>query len=181
MPRKVKHIPLGEKIRRWRREKGVDLKLLANETGRAEDYLKKIEKGEIIPPVAVLLQISKALGVDSGLLLEEEEDSVQKRQEDYRKRTDHYSYKTLTPGAGHKHLKAFLVTIESASDHSGVGYQHEGEEFIYVLKGDIEVMVGNNLNRLREGETVHFNSAISHHIRNVGEEKAELLVVLYTP
>jgi len=67
------------------------------------------------------------------------------------------------------------------ADHKGVGYQHEGEEFVYVLKGDIEVVVGDHVNRLRKDDSLHFNSAIRHQMRNVGKETAELIVVLYNP
>jgi quercetin dioxygenase-like cupin family protein len=66
-------------------------------------------------------------------------------------------------------------------DHKGVGYQHEGEEFVYVLTGHIEMTVGDHVNTLKEGESLHFNSAIRHQLKNIGRKKAELLVVIYTP
>ena len=92
-----------------------------------------------------------------------------------------YTYETLTPEARHKHLKAFKIFIDPTSEHKGVSYQHLGEEFQYVIKGKIEVMVGENRNVLGPGDALHFNSSISHKLRNISTEKAELLVVLYTP
>jgi quercetin dioxygenase-like cupin family protein len=83
--------------------------------------------------------------------------------------------------AENKHLKAFRVTVDAMKDHKGVGYQHEGEEFIYVLAGRMEVTVGDHVNNLKEGESLHFNSGIRHKLRNVGKKKAQLLVVIYTP
>ena len=83
--------------------------------------------------------------------------------------------------ARHKHLKAFKIFIDPKSAHKGVSYQHLGEEFHYVLKGKIEVMVGENKNILRPDESLHFNSSIIHKLRNLSAQKAELLVVLYTP
>jgi uncharacterized cupin superfamily protein len=62
-----------------------------------------------------------------------------------------------------------------------VGYQHEGEEFVYVLSGQVEISVGDHVNRLGPTDSLHFNSAIQHHMRNVGKEDAELLVVIYNP
>jgi len=67
------------------------------------------------------------------------------------------------------------------TDHKGVGYQHEGEEFVYVLTGKIEVIVGDHINTLDVGDSLHFNSGIRHMLRNIGEEKAELVVVIYGP
>ena len=78
-------------------------------------------------------------------------------------------------------MKAFLVTIEPKQDHKMVDYRHEGEEFDYVLKGTVEVIVGENQHILRKGESLHFNSGIAHKLRNLSEEEAELLVVIYTP
>lgn len=155
---------------------------LAHETGLGVKYIGQVEKGEVIPPVAVILQLSRALQIDSSLLLREESRKAGRQSsEDYQKRTQDYTYQNLTPEAEHKHLKAFKIYVDPKSDHKGVSYQHLGEEFIYVLKGKMEVMVGENRNLLSPGECLHFNSSIIHKLRNISDEKAELLVVLYTP
>ena len=174
-------VPVGKKIRRERVKKKMSLDRVANETGFSIDYLKEVEAGKVIPPVGALLQLSKALEIDSGFFLREQESNLKSRIKAYTMRTDNYAYTTLTPGAENKHLKAFRVTIEAMQDHKGVGYQHEGEEFVYVLAGKIELTVGDHINTLNEGESLHFNSGIRHMLRNIGEEKAELLVVIYGP
>lgn len=183
MPRKKKaeSLPVGEKIKKVRQKKKVTLDQVANDTGCSIDYLKKVEAGEVMPPVGTLLQISRALEIDSGLLLKEQASTAKDRAKAFTKRTENYAYTTLTPGAENKHLKAFRVTVDAMKDHKGVGYQHEGEEFVYVLSGHIEITVGDHVNTLEEGESVHFNSGIRHKIRNIGKKKAELVVVIYTP
>jgi quercetin dioxygenase-like cupin family protein len=172
-------VPVGKKIRKERLKKKKSLDRVANETGFSIDYLKEIEAGKKIPPVGTLLQLAKALEIDSGFFLREQESSLRSRIRAYTKRTENYAYTTLTPGAESKHLKAFKVTIDAMQDHKGVGYQHEGEEFVYVLSGKIELTVGDHVNVLDVGESLHFNSGIRHKLRNVGKEKAELLVVIY--
>ena len=172
-------VPVGKKIRKERLKKKMSLDRVANETGFSIDYLKEIEAGKKIPPVGTLLQLAKALEIDSGFFLREQESSLRSRIRAYTKRTENYAYTTLTPGAESKHLKAFKVTIDTMQDHKGVGYQHEGEEFVYVLSGKIELTVGDHVNVLDIGESLHFNSGIRHQLKNVGKEKAELLVVIY--
>ena len=173
---------IGKILLKLRREGGLSLKNLANETGLSPNYISQVEKGEITPPVSVLLQLSKALEIDSSILLREEKSrAVGKSAEEYKKRTENYAYETLTPEARHKHLKAFKVFIDPKSEHRKVSYQHPGEEFQYVLKGKIEVMVGENKNVIGPGDCLHFDSSIVHKLRNISSEKAELLVVLYTP
>jgi len=182
MPQLKKGKSLGKRMQEVRLTKGLSIEFLSNETGFSADYISSVEKGEIVPPVATILRLSRALEIDSGLLLKEEMRAAdKKRAEDFQKRTEDYSYQTLTPEAVHKHLKAFKVFIDPIADHKGVSYQHEGEEFIYVLKGQIEVTVGENATLLSPENSIHFNSSIVHKLRNVSQEKAELIVVLYTP
>jgi transcriptional regulator with XRE-family HTH domain len=174
--------PLGERLKDLRTKKGIGIDFLANETGFSVDYLSRLENGQIMPPVATILRLSRALEIDSGVLLKEERDQANKKKtEDFKKRTEDYSYQTLTPEALHRHLKAFRVSIDPVSEHKGVIYQHEGEEFVYVLKGKVEVTVGENKNVLNPEDSLHFNSSIVHKLRNLGSERAEMLVVLYTP
>jgi transcriptional regulator with XRE-family HTH domain len=183
MPRKKADtfVPVGKKIKKERTRKKISLGQVANETGCSTDYLKQLESGESIPPVGTLLQIARALSIDSGYLLREQGAGQEKRERAYAKRTKDYAYKTLTPGAENKHLKAFQVVIDPLQEHKGVGYQHEGEEFIYLVAGKIEVIVGDHANILKKGESLHFNSGIRHQIRNLGKTAAEMLVVVYAP
>ena len=174
-------VSIGKTIKRTRTDKKIKIETLANETGLSKETLKKIEAGDKMPSVGNLLQISRALHIDSGLLLKEQEDTTEERSEAYVKRTDNYAYTSLTPNAENKHLKAFKVVVEAESSHDGVGFQHEGEEFVYVLKGDVEVQVGDNINKLKKGDTLHFNSGIKHDLRNIGKTDAELIVIVYTP
>ncbi len=181
--KKVDEKSFGAKMKQLRQLRKLTFEALANKTGLSNRYLRDIEEGKIIPPVSAVIQISKALSIDSGTFLsaEEQEALAKKRRESFYKRTQSYSYKTLTPDAENKHMKAFLVTIDPKQDHRMVEYRHEGEEFVYVLKGEVEVRVGQNENQLKKGETLHFDSSIPHKLRNVGDEEAKLLVVLYTP
>lgn len=173
--------PVGKKIKRARIAKKVSHEQLANETGFSVDYLKGIESGKEIPPVGALLQVSRALELDSGYLLREPESNLKRRVKAFTKRTENYAYTTLTPGAENKHLKAFKVTVDPLKNHKGVGYQHEGEEFVYILSGSMEIIVGDHVNRLKSGDSLHFNSGIRHMMRNTGKEKSEMLVVIYGP
>jgi transcriptional regulator with XRE-family HTH domain len=180
-PKKTETIaPIGEKIKKLRTGKKMSLDQLANETGFSIDAIKNIESGKERPSVGALLQISKALEVDSSLLLRDQASSKD-REKAFTKRTEDYAYTTLTPGAENKHLKAFRISIEPMQEHKGVSYQHEGEEFVYVLSGNVEVIVGEHVNTLSKGDSLHFNSGILHKLKNIGKETATLVVVLFVP
>ena len=87
----------------------------------------------------------------------------------------------MTKSGADKHLGAYLVTIEPNTAHEGVEYHHEGEEFVYVLKGKLSISVGKNTSLLSPGECIHFNSALHHALSNPSSDKTKLLVVLYIP
>jgi quercetin dioxygenase-like cupin family protein len=177
--KEVTHV--GVRIRQARLDKKLSLDAMANETGLSKDVIKKIESGEQRPSVGTLLQLSRTLQLASGFLLKESDDSVEARTDAYTKRTDHYAYTPLSPGAENNHLKAFRIVVEAGASHEGVGFQHEGEEFAYVLDGDVEIQVGDHINVLKTGESLHFNSGVKHDLRNIGDHDAELIVVVYAP
>ena len=108
MPRKKKAapVPVGKKIKKARTSKKFTLDHVANETGFSIDYLKEVEACKTIPPVGALLQIGRALEIDSGSLLKEPESKLHSRIKAHTNRTENYAYTTLTPGAENKHLKA---------------------------------------------------------------------------
>ncbi len=127
--------------------------------------------------------IIEGYGADRAVLLADPAfaGADRRRVESYEKRTQNYSYQTLTPGAEQKHLRAFRVTIDPRRDHQMIEYKHEGEEFVYVLRGEVEIKVGEEIHRLRRRESLHFEASIPHHLRNPSPQTAELIVVLYTP
>jgi quercetin dioxygenase-like cupin family protein len=173
----------GTKMRQLRDVRRTSLEQLADKTGFSERYLREIEEGIAIPPVSAVIQIAKALSIDSGSFLSAEEQaaSERRRKESFFKRTQAYSYQTLTPDAEMKHMKAFLVSIDPKQHHRMVEYRHEGEEFLYVLQGHVEVKVGDKKHLLKKGKSLHFDSGITHKLRNLSEDEAKLIVVVYTP
>jgi mannose-6-phosphate isomerase-like protein (cupin superfamily) len=171
----------GHSIKAYREDRNLSIKELAHETGYPADLLEKVEKDEITPPVALVLQLSRTLKVDVEALGDKENKKASSQVKSQKKRAGSYAYTQLTKTGSDKHLGAYRVTIEPNTAHEGVEYHHEGEEFIYVLKGSLSISVGKNLNLLERGDCIHFNSALHHKLSNPSNEKAELLVVLYIP
>jgi quercetin dioxygenase-like cupin family protein len=170
----------AQRIRRIRLERGLSVEALAEATGCASEYLQWVEDEQVEAPVAFLIQVAKALKLDSTALLRSDV-SPEQRFKDAAKRTEHYLYKTLTPPESDKHLMAFSVTIPPKTAHKGVGYRHEGEEFVYVLSGTLELTVGDEKTTLNQSDSMRFNSNIDHHLSNPAESQTELLVILYMP
>ncbi len=178
-----KLVSFGQRIKKLREDHKMSVVDLGEKTGQTPEFIEQVEADQLTPPVSFLLQLSQALQIDpSNFLTDQEKIQINgKRQEGFVKRTQNYSYRTLTPGAADKHLRAFMVTIEPKEYHKMVEYKHPGEEFIFVYKGELELTLGSKVFRLRQGETIHFDSETKHKLRNVSDEKCELMVTLYTP
>lgn len=176
-------VSFGQRIKKLREDRKMGMVDLAEKTGQPPEFIEQVESDSLIPPVSFLLQLSRAFQIDpSNFLTDQERVQIDgKRQEGFIKRTQNYSYRTLTPGAADKHLRAFMVTIEPKEKHKMVEYKHPGEEFIFVYKGELELTLGNKVIQLKQGETIHFDSETKHKLRNISDEECELIVTLYTP
>jgi quercetin dioxygenase-like cupin family protein len=132
--------------------------------------------------VGFLLRLAQALDVDPGTFLREEEQTAirDRRLEAYVRRTQDYAYETLTEGREADHLRAFMVTIEPHGAHKPVAYKHEGEEFILVMAGELELTLDQKAHVLKAGEHIHFNSYTPHRLKSLSNDPTRCLVVLYT-
>lgn len=181
--RKDKKSGIGQKIRKLRESHGWTLESLSKKTGMSPDIIEQIENNETVPTVDFLLRLSRVLKIDPGTFLRDEEKAAiqDQRAQAFFKRTKNYYYKTLTPGAENEHLRAFMVTIEPKQAHKSVAYKHEGEEFVFVMEGSLELTLGNKPHILKEGESLNFNSDTPHKLKSLDNKETRCLVVLYTP
>lgn len=173
----------GRIVEKLRTARNWSLADLAQATGQTPEFLAQVEKDEVTPPVSFLLRLARALDVDPSAFLGSEamgrmEDE---REKAYTRRTENYSYETLTPGAEKEHLRAFLITIEPKKAHKPVDYKHEGEEFVYVLEGELELTLAGKPLVLKPFESRHFNSLTPHKLRSLSDSVTRCLVMLYTP
>jgi electron transfer flavoprotein alpha subunit/transcriptional regulator with XRE-family HTH domain len=172
----------GAKVCKLREAHDWSVEDLAKATGQTPEFIDQVENEKFSPSVGFLVMLAKALNVNPGTFLSKaEKDIIQdQRSKAFIKRTRNYSYRTLTPHAESDHLRAFMITIESRQIHKPVEYKHEGEEFIYVMEGELEVMLGGKSHHLKTDESIHFNSDIPHKLKSLSNENTRCLVILYT-
>jgi len=172
---------LGKRVKEARSRLGISLDELAQRSGYTAKVISAIEEEQMVPPVALILQFSRILKLDM-----EPEDAAgtaatRMRARSHKKRVDSYAYLALTRPKADMHLRAYQVTIEPNTEHKGVEYHHEGEEFIYVREGEVAIQIGENMNTIKKGQSIHFDSSLHHKLNNPSPEPATLLVVIYVP
>ena len=183
MAKKVVEGSFGAIFRQLREKEGLTIEDLAAQVGMKPAYLKNLEEGEILPPVAEIITLARTLSVEPSVFMGGPSATVSpvKRRKALATRTSDYAYETLTGEEQEKHLMAFRVTIDAKSAHRKVGYQHEGEEFIYVLAGRLKITVAGKSKTLGPNESIHFDSGLRHHLFNPGRTPTVLVVSLYVP
>jgi len=173
----------GSKLMKLRESHGLSLQALSDKAGRTPEFIRQIETNKTTPSVGFLIKLSEVFDIDPGKFLNEDEKEklTGKRAREYTKRTANYHYQTLTPDAENEHLRVFMITIESQKAHKPVAYRHDGEEFVFVMEGKLELTLGEKAHILMAGESMKFNSDTPHKLKSMGNEKTKCLVTLYTP
>lgn len=110
-----------------------------------------------------------------------DEISSAEKVENYLKQRKSFSFTKLTDDADNMLLKGMMIDIAPESGHGGIEYRHDGEEFLYVMDGRIEIEIGEAHHSLSAGQCVRFDSSIPHKLFNPGRSTARTLVVLYVP
>ncbi|MDZ7583194.1 MAG: FAD-binding protein, partial [Deltaproteobacteria bacterium] len=171
----------GAVVRQLRLARNWSPEELADATGQTPEFIAQVENDQLSPPVSFILRMAQAMKIDPSTFLHKEERAAirDRRSQAYYQRTQSYSYATLTPEAANSHLRAFMITIEAHHDHKPVAYKHEGEEFIYVMEGDLGFTLGSREHVLKPGESIHFNSDVPHKLKSLSARPTRCLVVLY--
>jgi quercetin dioxygenase-like cupin family protein len=95
-----------------------------------------------------------------------------------RKRMEYHS---LSQDKSGRHMEPFLIEIAPAEDAEFILSTHEGEEFIYVLEGVIEINYGKHTYILEAGDSIYYDSIVAHHVHAAAGEPAKILGIVYTP
>lgn len=182
---------IGANIKEIRQKGGRALEELATLTGIDAEVLSRIETNEFIPPLATLFNLAKVLGVDIADFFQKtggsEKIAVTRRDETVRigRRPDHaqgevdYIYEALAVRQNFRHMDPFLVEFPLQASDEMVFNSHEGEEFLHVLEGTLEFRSNNRMEVLNPGDSIYFESDVSHSFRRIGQSPAKAIAVIW--
>ncbi|WP_409434309.1 helix-turn-helix domain-containing protein [Mycobacterium sp. SMC-14] len=166
-------------LRAVRKQRGLTLEGLAEQTGLTKSYLSKIERSRSTPSIAVAIKVAQALDVDVAQLFSErgDEDKIAVDRAADRSE-DRQRYRAMAVNMLGKSMSPFMVrpTHEAHPLHA----LHDGQEFVFVHAGTIHLEYGDATWTLTAGDSAYFDASISHRIRTVGPHPAEVLVIAET-
>ena len=188
----VEDIRVGEKVKALREQKGLSLKDLGDLTGFSTALLSQMENHLVSPSLGTMIKLAKALGVKVGDFLGETEgEPFAIVRKDERKTVSRfaskegvkygYFYEALGFEKKNRHMEPFIVTLEPATVKTSKTSMHDGEEFIFVLEGAMEVILGSHTDVLYPGDSIYYDSNIPHRVQCHQDRVTRILAVLYAP
>lgn len=178
---------VGVNIRRLREDKGITLRALAKQLKVSASFLSQVETGKASPSLSSLKNIADTLSTTIGSLIGEGQEvsdnpvvkpSQRKQLQEVGKGVNLY---LLTSQDTNKQMEPLLFKLNEHATSGEAAYRHFGQEFVLVLKGAIEITLNDAAYVLKKGDSIYFNSSVSHSFRNIGRQKAEAVWVITPP
>jgi transcriptional regulator with XRE-family HTH domain len=177
---------IGATIRRLRRQRGLSLREVGRATGFSISFLSLVERGRSSISLTSLHTLALALAVEMSAFFPEPPPEPAGSVHVNRRRGDSrlpirgaHTYRLLGATSFERALEPLLVTIAPDEEADARDdYAHDGEEFAYVLSGQLVFTVDGVEHTLEAGDSIHYRSTVSHLIRNDGAHPAEVVWVL---
>ena len=180
---------MGKRVKKARESRGLSIFDLYLRTDIDVDMLSQIEGGQVTPPLGTVIKLAKALDLKMGYFISGEEgkaytivhrdDRERTSRHDSRKEKRYgYEYESLAPHKTDRYMEPFLVTL-NPSETEEERSTHDGQEFIFVLHGKMEVRLGEEIHILEAGDSIYYDSTVPHLVKCHGKETTKILAVLY--
>ena len=187
------HTIVGFKIKGIRESKNISVEEIAERTGLSVEQINSIESDQSLPSLGPLIKVARALGVRLGTFLDDNDNlgpvvcraeernnsiSFSNGASDARK---HMEYHSLAKQKAGRSMEPFVIDIQPSEERNFKLSAHEGEEFIYVLEGSVEIDYGKQQYTLNAGDSIFYDSIVQHHVHGAPGQAAKILAVVYIP
>lgn len=174
---------IGYKIKALRVAKNLTQEELADRAELSKGFISQVERDLTSPSIATLVDILQCLGTNlKDFFNDEEEEQIVFKQEDYFEKTDEElgnKIEWIIPNAQKNEMEPIRLTLYPCGS-TYPDLPHEGEEFGYVLSGNITIHVGNKTYKAKKGESFYFTPSENHYIE-AGKNGAALIWVSSPP
>ncbi|MBQ9286252.1 MAG: cupin domain-containing protein [Bacteroidaceae bacterium] len=186
---------VGAKIRTLRETKNLTIEEIAERSGLAAEQVASIENDEYLPSLGPLIKVARALGVRLGTFLDDsdelgpvvvrrevqDQDSSISFSNDSVEARQNMIYHSLARQKAGRHMEPFIIDVKPDETQEFKLSAHEGEEFIYVLEGSIQIAYGKTVYELSQGDSIFYDSIVKHHVHGAPGKAAKILAVIYIP
>ncbi|MBK1809354.1 helix-turn-helix transcriptional regulator [Clostridium sp. YIM B02505] len=175
---------IGDKIRRLRIEKQLTQEELANRCELSKGFISQLENDLTSPSIATLMDILEILGTNlTEFFSDDSNEKITFTYDDmFETESEELKYKLmwLVPNAQKNAMEPIMITLEPGGRYVEEE-PHEGEEFGFVLCGNINLHLGDRKVKLKKGESFYFKPKANHFISNCGKTEAKVIWVSTPP
>ena len=158
---------IGAKLKELRILKGLTQEELADRAELSKGFISQLERDLTSPSIATLMDILQCLGTSIGEFFNETpEEQIVFGKTDYFEKHDlelKNEIKWIIPNAQKNMMEPILLTLEPGGE-TYPDNPHEGEEFGYVLQGNISIHIGSKTYKAKKGESFYFVSDKKHYL-----------------
>ena len=178
---------VGERIKKLREAQDMTLAQVCKLTGIDPERLRAFEEGTAVPSIGAVIQLSRVLGskmegllhrggtASESLTICRSGESLAGEQGDTEQS---YAYNSLTrPGTAGHVMEPFLLSFDPNAAQ-GAPITHDGQEFVYVVEGAIELLYAGRSYRLEQGDSAYLDSTLPHTFHGLGDRVARMLAVV---
>lgn len=175
---------IGDKIKRIRTKNSLTQEELADRSELTKGFISQVERDLTSPSIATLVDILEGLGtnlkdffnetIDEKIVFSKE-DAFETDNEELK-----YNLKWIIPNAQKNEMEPILIELEQ-DGRTKEDSPHEGEEFGYVIAGNIYIHLGNDKLKVKKEESFYFKANSNHYISNAGKAKATVIWVSTPP
>lgn len=184
---------IGKRIEVLRAQKDISMEDLADRCGFTAEMMAKLEEGQLIPSLGHLIKVARVLGVRLGTFLDDISNlgPVISRKENMSKGMSFSSKNSSVNGnldffplandKSGRAMEPFIVNIHPLENKEFTLSSHEGEEFLFVISGNVEISYGKETYYLSQGDSIYYDSLIEHNVHAADDSPAQILGVVYAP
>ena len=175
---------IAPRLRGLRDAMDMSVEDMAAQLSVAPDDVRKYESGECEIPVSYLFNVAQVFQVDLTVLISGNEahlhtaSVVRKGKGMSVERRKDYDYKSLAYRFVGRKMEPFIVTVPPKEKEALTFTEHPGQEFIYMLKGKLEISLGSMVHVVEAGDSLYFTSRTPHALRGLDGQPAEFLDVI---
>ncbi len=173
-------LDIGSKLREIRISRNMSQKELSEKVNLTPGFISQMENNQIVPSITSFIQICEALGVKASEILSDnksEDKTLIKKQSILTNLIKKFSNTDIYEILADENFQAYLVFIAPNSSLKGHFITKKEPEIIFLIKGEINVIVNGSTYNLQEGDFLYLKKSMPEKWQNKGGEKAELLVI----
>lgn len=173
---------IGKKIKRLRILCNLTQKELADRCELTKGYISQLENDLTSPSIATLVDILSALGTDLKQFFDDEvQEKIVFSENDFiEKISEESTLNWLVPNAQKNNMEPVMMEL-NAGFSTPEDMPHEGEEFGFVLSGEIEINLGKNKHVCKKGESFYFTADRIHYVKNQKQKTARFIWISSPP